>query len=179
MPFLPIRVPCGFLFLVVAGCSQGSTPPATTTGTTTAPAMNDSERVLHRCTERWKKVAAGDWIEAYDFQAPALRKTQTISDYLMGKANHRYESPETPELLELTDDRAYVYVACLWTPTHEALKTIKLQPGQSLTEHLEMVETWRKSENEWFYANALSVPEFFNVNPLVKKPAPRAPAAGG
>jgi hypothetical protein len=167
-----------FLFVLAAGCrpaesEQGGAggPSATTPSTPT-----ESERIALRSAERWKKVAAANWIEAYDYLPPDERKTLAIVDYLQGKSKHRYESPDVPEVLEVKGDVAYVAVASMWTPTHPALATVKLGPGESLTQRLEMIETWKRVEGEWYFAENATVREFFVAHPEVPRPTAKAPS---
>lgn len=169
-----------FLFVLAASChptesGQGSAGDQTATAGSTP---SESERIALRAAERWKRVAAANWIEAYDFLPPAERKTLTLVDYLQGKSKHLYENPDVPEVLEVKVDVAFVSVASMWTPMHPALASVKLGPGESLTQRLEMIETWKQTEGEWYYADATPIREFFVAHPEVPRPTAKASSTG-
>ena len=124
---------------------------------------------MDRCTKRWEKVMHGDWIEAYDYLAPSERKNSSIQDFLKGKTNHRYENLERPRALKLQGDEGYVLVACLWTPIHPALHNLDLGK-EDLTRRLEMVETWRRGEGDWYYLKAEYPSDFFAAHPEIPRP---------
>lgn len=162
-------------FLISPGCDRASPGQGGQTSGTPS-ASSDLEHVTLRCSERWKRVGAANWIEAYDFLPPAERKILTLVDYLQGKSRHRYENPEPPEILEMKDNQAFISVACMWTPVHPALANVKLGPGESLTQRVEMIETWKKTEGEWYFAEATPIQEFFVAHPDVPRPAPKSSA---
>jgi hypothetical protein len=170
-----------FLIVLAAGCDRAESGQGAGGGEPTAATstLSELERIALRAEERWKRVAAENWIEAYDYLPPDERKTLTLMDYLQGKTRHRYESPEAPEVLQVEGDVAYVWTACMWTPVHPALANVKLGPGESLTERLEAVETWKRTAGEWFYADVTPVREFFAAHPDVRQPSPKAPSSGG
>lgn len=170
-----------FLVVFAASCdrAESGSSGSGVQPVTAAPASSEAERVASRCAERWKKVAAANWIEAYDYLPPEERKVLTIVDYLQGKSRHRYEHPDVPEVLEVKGDLAFVAVASMWTPVHPALSNVKLGPGESLTQYLEMIETWKKTEGEWYYADAAPNREFFATHPEVRRPTAKAPPTGG
>jgi hypothetical protein len=166
------------LFLLIAAACDRTSPAQGNPPAGAAAPSNDLERVATRCTERWKRVDAANWIEAYEYLPPAERKILTLVDYLQGKSKHRFEKPEKPEVLELKDGVAFVSVACMWTPVHPALANVKLGPGESLTERVEMIETWKLTEGEWYFAEATPTREFFVAHPDVPRPTPKASAPG-
>jgi len=165
--------------LAFSGCSQADGGASGEAAAQVAPAASkeaSAERLLERCAERWGHVSQGNWIEAYEFFAPAERKTSSLQQFLKGKDHHRYEKPEQPQLLKLNGDTGKVLVASMWTPTHPALHKVDL--GQdSMTQRLEVVETWRWMEGDWYYLSAESAQEFFLANPGMTRPASDAPSA--
>ncbi|MFN0008529.1 MAG: hypothetical protein ACKVXR_11555 [Planctomycetota bacterium] len=176
-----IRVLGAFTLLLAAACGRTEPGPVGSGDqpSATASTSSEAERVASRSAERWKKVAAKDWIAAYDFLPPEERKVLSIVEYLQGKSKHLYENPDVPEVLEVKDDVAFVSVASMWTPTHPALANVKLGPGESLTQYLEMIETWKKTEGQWYYADAMPIREFFVAHPDVPRPAAKTPPTGG
>jgi hypothetical protein len=61
----------------------------------------------------------------------------------------------------------------LWTPQHAQLKTLKLEPGQSLTEEVPIVETWKWLQNNWYFVEQEGADKFFEAHPeLLRAPQP-------
>jgi len=47
---------------------------------------------------------------------------------------------------------------------------VKLEPGQTLTQDIEIIETWQWVENDWHFVRQESESDFFEANPdLLKK----------
>jgi len=129
------------------------------------------ERVVARSAERWRRVAAAEWVEAYSYLAPSVRKTTDLGTYLRGKATHVYEKPGEPQVLELSGDTAFLRATATWTPRHPLLDKVELEPGQTLTQAIEMIETWSWVDGDWFFVRADQPAEFFNDRPDLR-PAP-------
>ena len=91
----------------------------------------------------------------------------TIAQFLSGKNFHHYDNPAVERLVGLEDTHGYIAVRALWTPDHPELKRVKLEPGQSLSEELHMVETWRWAGDDWYFVEAHSETEFFAAHPAL------------
>jgi len=158
--------------LSTSSCDSGATEAKSAAATSSAPdkAAPTKERVIQRSGDRWKLIAKQSWIEAYDFLTPEQKKAMTVSQYIQGKSNHGYDNPRVGDVLKIEKDQAYVRVSALWTPHHPQLAKVKLEPGQSLTEDIDMIETWRFVGNDWYYLRAQNEEEFFKHHPdLLKK----------
>lgn len=155
--------------------------PALAQNTNTAPAapvlQPTNERLATRAAERWAKIANTDWIAAYEFLSPEQKKATPIGTYLQNKSHHKYENPKVQNVLQNDGKNAILRVTCLWTPVHELIKTVKLEPGQSLTQEVEMYETWRWADGDWTYMRAQRPEDFFQEHPEMLKADPQPKTA--
>jgi hypothetical protein len=140
------------------------------------------ERALARCQARWAFGVQGKWVEAYDFHAPEVKKDMPLARYLGGMQVHRYENMRATEVLAVQGDKAFVRVSGLWTPIAPEVQRVKLDPGQTLTQEITMIETWRFVDGDWCYVVPERDTEFFEKHPeLLKQPKegdkPAAPPA--
>lgn len=146
---------------------------AATTAAPAAPVVQPTnERIIERSTERWSKIGKGDWIAAYDYLSPEQKKANAIGTYLQNKAHHKYENAQVLNVLQNDGKTGILRVTCMWTPVHELIKTVKLEPGQSLTQEVEMYETWRWAEGDWTYMRAQRPDDFFQEHPELLKATP-------
>ncbi len=164
-------------FLPGCDVKPAQAAPTPAVGAVVNKAEPTQERVLARMTDRWQKVVKADWIQAYDFLSPEQKRQMPISQYLQNKQNHRYENARVGEVLLCDGKDAFVKVTVLWTPQHPRVKEVKLEPGQTLTQEVEMYESWRWAEGDWTYVRAQRPDEFFQDHPemLRGKDAPAEP----
>lgn len=121
-------------------------------------------RLEERSMARWTAVARGDWISAYDFQTTE-QKLVPLAQYLQGKDHHVYANPAIERVLQVGRTEAFLLVRVVWTPKHPDLQRVQLQPGESLTEEIRMVESWRWDGEDWCYVRAERTEEFFQEHP--------------
>lgn len=165
--------------LLLPACKDRSTqekPAPSAAAQDAKPAEPTRERLVARATERWAKIVQADWIQAYDFLSPEQKRATPLAQYLMNKQNHRYENPHVGEVLACDGKDGYVQVSSLWTPQHPKFKEVKLEPGQSLTQAIEMIESWRWAEGDWTYLRAQNPEEFYQEHPELLRAAPKEPA---
>lgn len=130
---------------------------------------------LERARQYWAAGEKGDWIATYDMLAPELQRDQPAAAYLQRKANHIYRNMRVTEVVAQKDDKIFLRVLGQWTPNHPKVKEIKLEPGQTLTQDVEMIEIWRWVNDQWCLSRPLRVDEFLEQFPdLQPKSAPPA-----
>lgn len=151
--------------VAAAAPSPGSRPEAAVTVKSSRP---DAESLRARSLARWEAICRRDWIAAYDFQTQE-QKQLPLAKYLQGKDHHEYANPTVEEVIEVDAGNGYLWVRVLWTPKHPELKRVKLEPGQSLTEEIRMIESWRWEGDEWGYVRAQRDDEFFRDHPHLEK----------
>jgi hypothetical protein len=165
---------CAVLCLATSGCDSHDVAAqngSTMTGTADKAAATPA-RLVDRSNDRWKRIAKKEWIEAYDFLTPEQKQGMSVSQYVQGKTNHEYANPRVGEVIKLEKDQGYVRVSALWTPHHPQLAKVKLEPGQTLTEDIDMIETWRFVGGDWYYVRAQNEEDFFQHHAnLLKKSA--------
>jgi len=171
--------------LAVAACAPdaGNSHAAQTQPVAPAVAKTPTdEGLLARARTRWAAIDKEDWIEAYNFISPDVRKVNPISKYLQGKENHRYDNPVVESVFSKDEAKgvAYVRSRVLWTPQHPQLKTLKLDPGQTLTEEVPIVESWKWIQNDWYFVEQEGADKFFEAHPeLLRAPQPQPQAGQG
>jgi len=126
-----------------------------------------ADRLRTRALTRWTVVARGDWIDAYTYLTPEQQRGVTVAQFLSGKNFHTYASPSVDRIVAVEDSYGYVATRALWTPQHPDLQRVKLEPGQSLTEELHMIETWRWAGDDWYFVEAAREGEFFAAHPAL------------
>lgn len=158
----------GASLLALQGCDQKDDPKQVQAA---QPAVVKREptqaRLLERARARWDAMAKAEWIQVYDFCSPELKKTVALSNFLSGKEKHKYENPVVDGVLQLdpVKQQALVRSHVLWTPMHAELKRVKLDPGQTLTQEVPMVETWRWEKDEWVFVEQEGTDKFFEKHP--------------
>jgi hypothetical protein len=177
----PRRTPFFLISLCVAagalggGCGPRDAQAAVNPPPSSALTKHEptAERLIERSRARWKLVADKNWIEAYDFNAPEVKKMVALAQYLPGKSSHEYANPKVEEVLRIQNDQGYARVGAAWTPHHPEIAKVKLEPGQSLTQDIEMIETWHFVDGDWWFVRAQDEEEFFHAHAdLLKTPGP-------
>jgi hypothetical protein len=154
---------------LVAGCGQGDVQ-AGKPAAQAATAEPTRERLEARVGERLKSVEARDLAAVHNYFSPAMKKQRTLGQFAQQMENHKYESCRMVEILATNQDMGYVRTGALWTPTHPQVQRVKLEPGQTLTQDIEIIETWQWVENDWHFVRQESESDFFEANPdLLKK----------
>lgn len=154
---------------------SGTTAPANAAPKPKMPEQN-AARVAERSQARWNAGMKGDWIAAYDFLVPEGKRTQPLANFLAGMANHKYENMKVIEVIAVNGDKAYVRSGGLWTPLSPELAKVKREPGQTFTQEIQMIESWRWVDNDWSFVRPQRDTEFFAEHPeLLKKKDPAEP----
>lgn len=133
-----------------------------------APSTPDPSTVLARAAARWDAVVAGEWIQAYDYLPPEVRKVETLPRYLANKEHHEYRNPSKPFLLLQEDDKAYVEVNVVWETHHPQVVIAQNNPGD-LAQTLHMIETWQWVDGDWYWSAVDRQKDFFKNNPELAK----------
>lgn len=152
------------LVLAAASCDRGAPGAGSTGGAATASAST-SEALVARSAARWKHMVAAEWIEVYGFLSAAQKRERSLPQFLEGKSSHRYEQPTTPHVLHLDGARAFVSASCLWTPVHPLLQNLKLEEGQTVTQSVDMIETWVLEEGIWRLEEQSRARDFYTAHP--------------
>lgn len=130
-----------------------------------------AERALQRSQERWAFGMKKEWVQAYDFSAPEVKRDMPLERYLGGMRVHQYENMRATDVLAIQGDKAFVRVSGLWTPKDPKISRVKLEPGQTLTQEITMIETWRFVDGDWCYVSPERDSDFFEKHPdLLKQP---------
>ena len=124
-----------------------------------------AQRLTQRAQERWNKIMKGDNIAAYDFQVPEAKRELSLATYDSRLRKHRYENAHVDEIISLKGEDAFVRISVLWTPIDEVTRRVKLDPGQTLTQDLTMVETWRFIDGDWSFVRPERDTDFFENHP--------------
>lgn len=161
------------------GCDQRPALAQTTAAVApAAPVLQPTnERLQERAAARWENITRADWIAAYEYLSPDQKKVTPIGTYLQNKSHHKYENPKVQSVLQNDGKNAILRMTCLWTPVHELIKTVKLEPGQTLTQDVEMYETWRWADGDWTYVRAQRPEDFFHEHPELLKADPQKTAS--
>ena len=155
------------------GAQDSNTEPAseqaqTTEVTEAASETPDASKVVERAAARWDAVVAGEWIQAYDFLPPAVRKVETLPRYLANKEHHEYRNPSKPFLLHHEGETAYVEVNVVWETHHPQVVIASNNPGD-LAQTLHTIETWVWADGEWYWSAVDRQKDFFKANPAIAK----------
>lgn len=163
-------VVCACLGVLVAVPCCGEAEVQAGTGVPAAQ-QPTRERLLLRVRQRLEAVEGRDLVAAHSYCVPAVRREQPLGQYLQRMEMHRYEGCALVEVVAVEDGQAYVRTTALWTPTHPKVREVKLEPGQTLSQRIEILETWRFEEGDWGFVKQERVDEFFAARPdLLKKP---------
>jgi hypothetical protein len=167
------------LGLVNTSCDEVAPPAATTTAAPVVKTPTD-ERALERSRERWSKVMKPDLIATYEYLTPEMKAQQPLNSYLQRMSNSVYEDMRVLEIAGKKDNLIFLRVGGKWTSVHPMAKKVKLEPGQSLTQEVEFVESWQWIGDDWYYARPYRPEEFVeefpelqpNYQPPAAKPKP-------
>lgn len=155
--------------LLALGSCFGESKPATPDPkpVQNAAAQPTEEQLLARARARWAAIDKEDWIDAYNFITPEVRKVNPLARYLQGKENHRYDNPVVESIVGRDEKQGTVMLRSrvLWTPQHPQVKQVKLEPGQTLTEEVPIVETWKWNQTDWFFVEQEGADKFFEAHP--------------
>ncbi|MCB9915909.1 MAG: hypothetical protein H6828_12330 [Planctomycetes bacterium] len=141
----------------------------TTDAQAEAPRDPDYATVATRAQRRWDEVTAGEWMQAYDYVPPSVRKYMSLDSFLSGKTYHEYKNPTKPVLIAQDGDEAYIELTVVWEPHHPQIQTANNLDGQSLEQEVHMVETWMWEENEWYLKSVERHNEFLTAHPKIAK----------
>jgi hypothetical protein len=146
---------------------EGAQADNTNTASVTEAPAPDPSGLTERAAERWGMIAAGDWIQVYEFNNPAYRATQGLYEFLDGKHYHHYRDPSQPELIALEGDQAYLRTGAYWKPSHPMV--IQARGGEDIEDFLEMVETWEWAEGAWYFLKNDRRSDFYGEHPDLLK----------
>lgn len=169
------------LGLVAPSCDEDAPAPKPAQPAATKPAAVKREptaaAALERARQYWASAEKGDWIATYDYLAPEIQREQPVAGYLQRKQYHIYKNMKVMEVVAQKDDQIFLRTSGLWTPNHPEVKKVKLEPGQTLTQDIEMIEIWRWVGDQWCLMRPLRPEEFLEQFPDLqpKAPAPTAP----
>lgn len=168
-------------FCVGSGCDPKDEPAPVTVVTPAVPAKPEptAERALERARARWERGVKADWVAVYDYAAPEAKRERPLNAFLAGMQSHKYENMRATEVVALQGTKAFVRVVGLWTPVDARVKQVKLEPGQSLTQEIEMIEGWQFVDGDWCHVRSQRVEDFYQEHPelLKKSDTPPVPPA--
>jgi hypothetical protein len=160
------------LVLIFSGCNPQSGSASSQTAQARAKPEPTESRLTDRSKARWASVSKSDWIAAYDYLTPEQKQQVPLAQFLPGKDLHEYANPQVLKVLKIEGEKGYVLASAVWTPHHPQLSAVKLEPGQTLTQELKMVETWVWVDGDWMYFSAEGDGEFLAKHPDLLKGAP-------
>ncbi len=164
----------GLVLTALPACNPQSAADAPQTAQVRAKPQPTEERLVERSKARWGCVSKGDWIAAYDFVTPEQKQALPLAQFLPGKDLHEYANPQVQKVLRIEGEKGYVLASAVWTPHHPQLQQVKLEPGQTLTQELKMIETWVWVDGDWMYFTAEGDTEFLEKHPEFLKPPTNA-----
>lgn len=142
----------------------------TTVATKVAPPAKEATaaRVRERSLARWQLVERHDWVSAFDMLTTEQRRAVPLAQYLTMTEHHSYANGTVERVLHSDATDAYLVARAVWTPSHPGLEKVKLEPGQSLTSELTMIESWRWEGDDWYYVRAQREDEFQKEHPEIE-----------
>lgn len=147
-------------------------PAANTTAATklAPPAKVEATaaRVRERSLARWGLVERHDWVSAFEMLTGEQRRAVPLAQYLTMTEHHNYANGSVDRVLHTDATDAYLVARAVWTPSHPGLEKVKLEPGQSLTSELTMIESWRWEVDDWYYVRAQREDEFQAEHPEIE-----------
>jgi hypothetical protein len=172
-PSQALIIACLLSAATLQSCVESASPGSSGVSAATEDAVEvvadlspDEGRLLQRSTELWQHKQVGDWIQVYDFLAPAYKAAMPLGKFLSGKENHIYEDASDPLVLKIEEDRGYVEIHVQWTPIHPILTSVDNAEG-SLTQILDEVDEWVWSEGEWWLAQQHRISELRTTHPQI------------
>jgi hypothetical protein len=160
----------GLVLAALPACDRQPSSEAAKTAEVRAKPQPTKARLIERSKARWASVSKADWIAAYDFVTPEQKQQLPLAQFLPGKDLHEYANPQVHEVLRIEGEKGYVRASAVWTPHHPQLAQVKLEPGQTLTQELKMIETWVWVDGDWMYFSAEGDTEFLEKHPEFLKP---------
>src|SRR5205085_10661656 len=113
-----------------------------------------------------------------DLLAPDVQREQPVAQFLQRKNFHVYKDMRVTEVVAHKDDQISLRVRGRWTPQHPEVKRVKLEPGQTLTQDVEMIEIWRWIGGDWYLQRPMRAEEFLEQFPeLQSQGAQSTPSA--
>lgn len=119
---------------VLAGCAS-----------TGSGSSSEVESAAERAQQRWDLLIAGDYAGAYEYLSPGYRSSTSLNNY-QRRLLLRRVSWKTAEVLEsnCTGDRCEVKIGLNYA-VNKPLPGVSSFDGRS-----EDVETWVRTENQWW-----------------------------
>ncbi|MBL8861545.1 MAG: hypothetical protein JNK02_05990 [Planctomycetes bacterium] len=166
------------LGFVASACTREAGPGPVKPKPAVVKAEPTDEAALARSRIYWANAEKKDWIPNYDLLGPELRGQQSPTMFLQGKTNHIYEGMRAQEVVARKDDLIFLRVTGRWTPNLPQIKNVRLEPGQTLTQDIEIIEVWRWMRDAWFLERPLRPDEFLEQFPDLQPNAAPKTAAG-
>ncbi|MBK9129525.1 MAG: hypothetical protein IPM13_17320 [Phycisphaerales bacterium] len=157
---------------ILAPACDKDAPPAQPAPAPAVKREPTQAAALERSRQFWASAEKGDWIATYDLLAPELQREQPAAVYLDRKKNHIYKNMRVLEVVAQKDEQIFLRVAGQWTPNHPKVREVKLEPGQTLTQDIEMIEVWRWVGDQWCLLRPLRPEEFLEQYPDLQSKAP-------
>jgi len=157
-----------------SSCDRQAPPPPAPVQPVVVNKEPTDAAVLERSRRFWANAEKGDWIANYDMLCAEIQREQAPTLYLQGKSFHIYEKMRVMEVVARKDDLIFVRVGGLWTPNHPRAKEVELEPGQTLTQDVELIEMWRWEGSEWKYVRPLRSEDFLEQFPELQPSASNA-----
>lgn len=159
-----------------AGPPQGATAKSSEAAAVVAEPQVAA--LVSRAQARWQLIENEDWIQSYSYLAKEIREFQDLGAYLSGASVHEYIVKQEPLLVGQDGLQAYVQVLVEWTPTHPELKNAANADQGSLTQDIDMIETWTWENGDWFFVNGARARDFIQEHPsLFRRKGEKAPEA--
>lgn len=118
------------------------------------------ERLLQRANERWARIAVKDWVAAYEYLTSEQRATLPLDTFLKGKQYLEYSRPRVAGTVWIDGERAFLRVLVDWMPPRGCTLGVRIEPKPRSSLEVEIIETWRWNDGEWFFVRAQHPDEF-------------------
>ena len=161
------------LTLVLAGLWCGACDVAVDTVEASASHQQPQTqaRLETRVRERLAALEAQDIVGVHARHTPSARREQGLGAFAQRMEYHRYERCRFVETVAVEGEQAYVRTTALWTPNHPKAREARLEPGQTLTQEVGILETWRYEDGDWGWVTQERESDFFEARPeLLRRP---------
>ncbi|MBK7875490.1 MAG: hypothetical protein IPJ77_07025 [Planctomycetes bacterium] len=163
--------------LASTACRRGSDPAPAVEMAHAQPVVNvapTEERLLKRANERWSRIVAKDWSAAYEYSTADERASLPLERFLERMQYHEYSTPRVESVVAVEGDEAYTRALVTWKPVGNC-KMHVLGDSDPLSDcepslEIEMLESWRRVDGEWFYVRAQRPDEFFEEHLDLRRP---------
>jgi len=147
--------------------AAGPTEPAAAEVAAEEDQLNEPtlDTLTARALARWQLIENEDWIQAYSFLGDISRRHQDLGQYLSGSSDHHYLIKSSPQFVAADEKFAYVQVLVEWTPTHPALLQANNVDQGTLTQDIDMIETWTWQGDDWYFLTGVRESEFRAAHP--------------